>query len=106
MGGVPVSPSIVIVGQGYNGLPLAVAVAVTKHFPTISPDFDAGRIAELRGGQDRRREVGAEQLAASSLHLTVDAGDCARADLFIVAVPTPVDARNQPDLPDADRWSL
>ena len=104
MGGVPVSPSIVIVGQDYIGLPLAAAV--TKHFPTIGPDFDAGRIAELRGGQDRRREVGAEQLAASSLHLTVDAGDCARADLFIVAVPTPVDARNQPDLPDVDRWSL
>ena len=96
MDNVSVNPSIVVVGLGYVGLPLAVAL--TKQFPTIGFDIDAGRISELRNGQDRTREVGPEQLAALSLPLTADAGECAGADLYIVTVPTPVDARNQPDL--------
>jgi UDP-N-acetyl-D-galactosamine dehydrogenase len=96
MGSVPVNPSIVVVGLGYVGLPLAVELA--KHFPTIGLDIDAGRIAELRGDHDRTREVEAERLATSALSLTANAEDCAGADLYIVTVPTPVDARNQPDL--------
>jgi UDP-N-acetyl-D-galactosamine dehydrogenase len=96
MGSGPVNPSIVVVGLGYVGLPLAVELA--KHFPTIGLDIDAGRIAELRGDHDRTREVEAERLATSALSLTANAEDCAGADLYIVTVPTPVDARNQPDL--------
>jgi UDP-N-acetyl-D-galactosamine dehydrogenase len=93
---VPISPSIVVVGLGYVGLPLAVALS--KHFSTIGLDIDAERICELRDGHDRTREVRPEQLTNLSLRLTADAGDCAGADLYIVTVPTPVDARNKPDL--------
>ncbi len=89
-------PVIVVVGLGYVGLPLAVALA--KSFPTTGLDIDEGRIAELRAGVDRTREVTGEALAASSLTLTADAADGHGADLYIVTVPTPVDAANRPDL--------
>ena len=89
-------PSIVVVGLGYVGLPLAVALA--RHFPTIGLDIDEGRIEELHAGLDRTREVAGEVLAGSALRLTAAAADCAGADVYIVTVPTPVDADNQPDL--------
>ena len=54
------SPHIVVIGLGYVGLPLAVALA--RQFETIGFDIDAGRIAELREGHDRTREVDADAL--------------------------------------------
>jgi len=90
------SPHIVVVGLGYVGLPLAVALA--RKFETIGLDIDAGRIAELRAGRDRTREVDADALKASRLTLLDQAGGCAGADVYIVTVPTPVDATNTPDL--------
>ena len=90
------SPHIVVIGLGYVGLPLAVALA--RQFETIGFDIDAGRIAELREGHDRTREVDADALKASSLKLLDRADGCAGADVYIVTVPTPVDATNTPDL--------
>lgn len=87
---------VAVIGLGYVGLPLAVALA--KVGPTIGLDIDAGRIAELRRGHDRTGEIDADRLAASSLRLTSDPADCAGSDIFIVTVPTPVDADNKPDL--------
>ena len=58
-----------------------------------------GAIAELREGHDRTREIDAGRLRQSSLKLTDRAEDCAGADVYIVTVPTPVDATNRPDLP-------
>jgi UDP-N-acetyl-D-galactosamine dehydrogenase len=91
-----VQPRITVVGLGYVGLPLAVALA--RKFDVIGFDIDGGRIAELEQGIDRTGEVAAEDLTNSALRLTQVAGDCADRDLYIVTVPTPVDARNQPDL--------
>jgi UDP-N-acetyl-D-galactosamine dehydrogenase len=90
------STRIVVIGLGYVGLPLAVALA--RHFAVTGFDIDAGRIAELRAGRDRTREVDEAALRTSALELTADAKDCAGADIYIVAVPTPVDAGRQPDL--------
>ncbi|NUT00801.1 MAG: nucleotide sugar dehydrogenase [Sphingomonas sp.] len=87
---------IVVVGLGYVGLPLAIALA--RKFEVMGIDRDAGRIAELRNGQDRTCEVEADVLRASTLSLTDDAEDCRGADAYIVTVPTPVDAHNRPDL--------
>jgi UDP-N-acetyl-D-galactosamine dehydrogenase len=87
---------IVVVGLGYVGLPLAVALA--RSFPTIGLDIDTRRVEELKGGLDRTNEVDGEVLKGSPLRLTSDAGECAGADVYIVTVPTPVDAANQPDL--------
>jgi UDP-N-acetyl-D-galactosamine dehydrogenase len=93
---MPDHPRIVVIGLGYVGLPLAVALA--RQFDTIGFDIDKGRIAELRDGHDRTHEVDSEALGASALKLTADAADCAAADVYIVTVPTPVDQANRPDL--------
>jgi UDP-N-acetyl-D-galactosamine dehydrogenase len=88
--------SIVVVGLGYVGLPLAVALA--RSFPTVGLDIDEGRIAELKAGHDRTDEIDDARLAASELHYAAKADACAPADVYIVTVPTPVDERNRPDL--------
>jgi UDP-N-acetyl-D-galactosamine dehydrogenase len=87
---------IVVVGLGYVGLPLAVALA--RRFAVTGLDVDRGRIEELKQGIDRTREVEAEALSASALALTSRGEDCRGADLYIVTVPTPVDSDNRPDL--------
>ncbi|MEA3033401.1 MAG: UDP-N-acetyl-D-glucosamine/UDP-N-acetyl-D-galactosamine dehydrogenase, partial [Sphingomonadales bacterium] len=87
---------IVVVGLGYVGLPLAVALA--RRFAVTGLDVDEGRVDELKQGIDRTREVEEEALRASALALTSRAEDCRGADLYIVTVPTPVDSANRPDL--------
>ena len=87
---------IVVVGLGYVGLPLAVALAAKRD--VIGFDVDQGRIDELARGHDRTREVEPEALAASRLTLTADPAQCRGADVYIVTVPTPIDADNEPDL--------
>ena len=89
-------PVIAIIGLGYVGLPLAVALA--RHYPAIGFDIDESRIAELRRGHDRTDEVPSDKLRASTLKLTATADDMNVATIFIVTVPTPVDRWNQPDL--------
>jgi UDP-N-acetyl-D-galactosamine dehydrogenase len=66
------STRIVVVGLGYVGLPLAVALA--KKFDTIGLDIDTRRIDELNGGHDRTGEIDGDRLAASELALAADCG--------------------------------
>ena len=87
---------IAVVGLGYVGLPLAVHLAA--HFDVVGYDMKAARIDELRAGHDRTLEVEKTQLAGSRVEFTSDAADLARCRLIIVAVPTPIDAYNIPDL--------
>jgi len=90
------NPRIAIVGLGYVGIPLAVALA--RHFPVIGFDLKSRRVAELRRGHDRTGEVDADILRKTPLKMTDRASDMAGSDVFIVTVPTPVDAENRPDL--------
>ena len=87
---------IVVIGLGYVGLPLAVALA--RSFDVLGLDIDARRVAELESGHDRTHEIDAARLAGSALRYTSDSSAGAGADIYIVTVPTPVDAENQPDL--------
>ena len=89
-------PQIVVVGLGYVGLPLAVALA--DYFPTTGFDIDAQRITELRDGIDRTREVATDRLRSSNVMLTSEAETIAGQDVYIITVPTPVDGANRPDL--------
>lgn len=89
-------PRIVVVGLGYVGLPLAVALA--RKFDVVGYDIDGARIAELRDGGDRTREVDGKDLQRTSLKVTDLPDSCAGADVYIVTVPTPVDQSNTPDL--------
>lgn len=87
---------VIVVGLGYVGLPLAVALA--ESFETWGLDIDSGRIAELDCGDDRTGEIDVDRLLKSNLHLTTDPGGCPDGDFYIITVPTPVDAANRPDL--------
>ncbi|WP_033923370.1 nucleotide sugar dehydrogenase [Sphingomonas sp. 37zxx] len=87
---------VVVVGLGYVGLPLAVQLATCCR--TTGLDIDSCRIAELRAGKDRTGEIAPARLAASAITLADCPTQCAAADIYIVAVPTPVDAANTPDL--------
>lgn len=90
------SSQVVVIGLGYVGLPLAVALA--RSVPTWGLDVDTGRIAELKDGHDRTGEIEPDRLAASGLTLTTDPAACPTSDFYIVTVPTPVDTTNTPDL--------
>lgn len=89
---------IAVVGLGYVGLPLAVAMG--RHFPVVGYDLNGERVAELRRGVDSTREVSDEELASAELVLATTTSLVAfqEANVYIVAVPTPVDAQKRPDL--------
>ncbi|MDQ3228443.1 MAG: Vi polysaccharide biosynthesis UDP-N-acetylglucosamine C-6 dehydrogenase TviB, partial [Pseudomonadota bacterium] len=88
---------IAIIGLGYVGLPLAVEFG--KQYDTVGFDINAARIAELKEGRDSTLEVEPEEFAlATRLRFSaqLDAiGDC---NVYIVTVPTPIDAAKRPDL--------
>ncbi|MAQ36047.1 Vi polysaccharide biosynthesis UDP-N-acetylglucosamine C-6 dehydrogenase TviB [Thioclava sp. UBA3469] len=89
--------SLAVIGLGYVGLPLAVEFG--KRRPIIGFDVKPDRIAELCAGRDHTREVSAEELAeAQRLQFTDDPTRLLEATIFIVTVPTPIDAHKRPDL--------
>ena len=87
---------VTVIGLGYVGLPLAVALS--EHEETLGYDISGVRIDELNQGHDRTGELSPERLAAANLRLSADADDIVGSDIFIVAVPTPIDAEKRPDL--------
>lgn len=100
-GGEPLAPlagrKIAVIGLGYVGLPLAIEFG--KKRAVVGFDIDAGRIAELQTGNDRTLEVDATELAeAGQLTYTTDIADIADCSIYIVTVPTPIDAQKRPDL--------
>ena len=94
-----------IIGLGYVGLPLAIEFG--KQYPTIGLDLKQERIDELRAGQDSTREVTPDELEqAEQLAFTGNVDDLADRNVYIVTVPTPIDAHKRPDvsfLKDASR---
>lgn len=89
--------TIAVVGLGYVGLPLAVEFG--KQLPTIGFDICQRSVEHYRDGIDPAGELSAEHMQqAVHLRYTDQAAELAGADIIIVAVPTPVDAANQPDL--------
>ncbi|HTR54343.1 MAG TPA: nucleotide sugar dehydrogenase [Kofleriaceae bacterium] len=88
---------IAVIGLGYVGLP--VALSFGKKLPTVGFDIRQRRVDELKRGHDDTLEVTADQLhAATKLELSADPARLADCTFYIVAVPTPVDSNNRPDL--------
>ncbi|MGE0528703.1 MAG: nucleotide sugar dehydrogenase, partial [Bdellovibrionales bacterium] len=85
-----------VLGLGYVGLPLAVEFA--KHFDVVGFDIKRQRIQELKAGYDRTGEVEAEALRATRMVLSDDPTTLQTCNVYIITVPTPIDANNQPDL--------
>jgi UDP-N-acetyl-D-galactosamine dehydrogenase len=93
----PAGVKIAVIGLGYVGLPLAVEFG--KQYPVIGFDVKADRIAALRQGRDDTLETEPEELAAATyLHFTTDGRELEKCNVYIVTVPTPINASKQPDL--------
>lgn len=88
--------SVAVIGLGYVGLPLAVALA--RHFSVIGFDINDARVEALKKGHDATREVEDGDLATSNVRFTSDPAVLMGAGVIIVAVPTPVDSHHTPDL--------
>ncbi|WP_208511624.1 Vi polysaccharide biosynthesis UDP-N-acetylglucosamine C-6 dehydrogenase TviB [Variovorax paradoxus] len=88
---------IAVIGLGYVGLPLAVEFG--RGQKVIGFDINPKRISELQGGKDGTLEVESKELAeASFLQYSHSLEDLRACEIFIVTVPTPVDAANRPDM--------
>ncbi len=87
---------IAVVGLGYVGLP--VAVTFGKKHEVIGFDINDRRINELKENYDRTNEVTTEDLKETNINFTSKSEDLKAADFIIVAVPTPIDKNNKPDL--------
>jgi UDP-N-acetyl-D-galactosamine dehydrogenase len=93
-----------VIGLGYVGLPVALAFA--RKFPeTVGFDVHREKVEELRRGIDRNHEQSPEALRTTTLKVTSDPDDLRTSTLFVVAVPTPVDRNNVPDLTPLERAS-
>ena len=87
---------IVVVGLGYVGLPLAVALS--HHFPVTGFDISPKRIKELQNYIDSSGEVSIDKLRSCSVRFTTNPAIIKENNFIIVCVPTPIDEDNEPDL--------
>lgn len=89
--------TIAVIGLGYVGLPVAVALA-EKFGDVIGFDISQRRVGALQEGRDWTGEIDDARLAASDLTITDDAASLAGRSFVIVTVPTPIDDERRPDL--------
>jgi UDP-N-acetyl-D-glucosamine/UDP-N-acetyl-D-galactosamine dehydrogenase len=91
------SEKIAVIGLGYVGLP--VALGFGRKLATVGFDIRKKRVDDLKSGKDETAEVTPDQMrAAAKLELTADPDKLADCTFYIVAVPTPIDSNNRPDL--------
>ena len=88
--------AIAVVGLGYVGLPLAVALG--RHFKVYGVDVSKRRVEELNRGYDRTEEVDFATVGDSDLVFSADLEDLKKTRMILVAVPTPIDEYRSPDL--------
>ena len=94
---------LAVIGLGYVGLPIALEFA--KKIPVIGFDIHQGRIELMRRGIDPSNELDGEAFEGCDIHFTSSLEELREARFFIVAVPTPVDDHNVPDLTPVKRAS-
>lgn len=85
-----------VIGLGYVGLPIALAFA--KHIKVIGFDISAERVEMMNRKVDPSDELDAEAFEGVDIRFTANPEDLAEAHFHVVAVPTPINSMNQPDL--------
>lgn len=85
-----------VIGLGYVGLPIALAFA--KKVPVVGFDINAERVEMMKNNVDPSDELEASDFENSDIEFTADIQDLKDVKFFIVAVPTPIDDYNKPDL--------
>jgi UDP-N-acetyl-D-galactosamine dehydrogenase len=86
-----------VVGLGYVGLPVAIAFGKARAL-ALAFDIDRRRVEELGRYFDRTLEATEAELREVNIRISADAADLREVDFFIVAVPTPIDGTNRPDM--------
>lgn len=87
---------IAIVGLGYVGLPLAMGFA--DKLSVIGYDINEDRLAKLREGIDPNGELESSQWKGKDIEFTSSVDKLKEASFYVIAVPTPIDQHNEPDL--------
>ena len=95
--------TLAVIGLGYVGLPIALEFA--KKIKVIGFDINADRVALMQKGIDPSQELDAEAFENCDIIFTNELDVLRKANFFIVAVPTPVDKNNVPDLIPVQRAS-
>jgi UDP-N-acetyl-D-galactosamine dehydrogenase len=90
------SEKIGVVGLGYVGLPVALSFA--KKYSVVAFDVDSKRVGDLREGYDKNKEYTKDELLKNTIQFSNDGSDLSTCKTIIVAVPTPIDRANKPDL--------
>ena len=94
---------LAVIGLGYVGLPIALEFA--KKISVIGFDINESRVGMMRNCIDPSNELTKEDFAGCDIHFTSKLDELEEANFFIVAVPTPVDQHNVPDLTPVKRAS-
>ena len=89
---------IAVVGLGYVGLPLVVAFGKSRFAPVIGIDSNASRVAALHNFEDVNTDVSEEELKQAKITYSTNQELLGDVNVIIVAVPTPINQANQPDL--------
>src|SRR5262245_54179225 len=87
---------LAVIGLGYVGLPIALAFA--RKIKVVGFDINQKRVDMMRRGEDPSNELPPEEFKGRDIHFTADLDDLKEVNFFIVAVPTPIDQQNIPDL--------
>jgi len=87
---------LAVIGLGYVGLPIALAFA--RKIKVVGFDINQKRVDMMRRGEDPSNELEAKDFEGCDIHFTADLTDLKSVEFFIVAVPTPIDSQNIPDL--------
>jgi UDP-N-acetyl-D-galactosamine dehydrogenase len=87
---------LAVIGLGYVGLPIALAFA--RKIKVVGFDINQKRVDMMRRGEDPSNELEASEFDGCDIHFTADLNDLKDVEFFIVAVPTPIDQQNIPDL--------
>lgn len=88
--------TLCVVGLGYVGLPIALEFA--RDVRVIGFDIHAGRVDMMKRGEDPSQELAASEFENRDIEFTANASDLKKANFFVIAVPTPINNMNLPDL--------
>ena len=87
---------LAVIGLGYVGLPIALAFA--RKLKVVGFDINQKRVDMMRRNEDPSNELAPSEFEGCDIHFTADLSDLKDVEFFIVAVPTPIDDQNIPDL--------
>ena len=87
---------LAVIGLGYVGLPIALEFA--RRIKVVGFDINQKRVDMMRRNEDPSNELVSEDFEGCDIHFSADINDLKDVEFFIVAVPTPIDDQNIPDL--------